>query len=205
MGRGLSGQPGDVALWKSRIRPRPSHTDLSWAGASLWWSACATALVSATGLSLRSPRGAEISPCPQAEGVMPDEATKAVPAPDVHAGHAGWRMCAPGGQCLLHVPSAVSACRSTDVVVQDQPQVALTGHQHPVQALTPCAGDPAFGNAVPSWRLDRVLMIGTPTAASTCRTTFSCGSHKRRKPALYRRFGPTSHPRTILHSILLPG
>jgi len=45
-----------------------------------------------------------------------------------------------------------------DVLTQDQPQVPFTGDQHPVQALAPGAGNPAFRDRVRprclDWRLD---------------------------------------------------
>jgi hypothetical protein len=44
-----------------------------------------------------------------------------------------------------------------DVLAQDQPQVPLTGDQHPVQALTAGTGDPSFGYRVRARRLDRCL------------------------------------------------
>jgi hypothetical protein len=44
-----------------------------------------------------------------------------------------------------------------DVLIKDQPQVPLAGDQHPIQALAPAAGDPAFRDRVRARRLDRRL------------------------------------------------
>jgi len=47
-----------------------------------------------------------------------------------------------------------------DVLVKDQPQVALASYQHPVQALAADAGDPAFAGGVRTG----VLMVRIPAA-----------------------------------------
>jgi len=44
---------------------------------------------------------------------------------------------------------------------KDQAQVPLTSDQHPVQALTACAGNPAFRDRVRPRRPDRLCMPKT--------------------------------------------
>jgi hypothetical protein len=62
----------------------------------------------------------------------------------------------------------------TGVLAEDQPQVLLAGDQHPVQALAPGAGDPAFGDgsadaAASSWT---ALSYGArPICGRSCAST----------------------------------
>ncbi len=61
-------------------------------------------------------------------------------------------------QCLVRPVRVVV----TGVLVKDQPQVPLAGDQHPVQALAPGAGDPAFRDRVAPYRqLHPFRTIGT--------------------------------------------
>ena len=68
-----------------------------------------------------------------------------------------WADAPPGGRVLLQRP-----VRPVDVVVagvlaEDQPQVPSAGDQHPVQALAPGAGHPAFRDRIRAGRLERGL------------------------------------------------
>jgi hypothetical protein len=51
--------------------------------------------------------------------------------------------------------------------IKDQPQVPLAGDQHPVQALTPGAGDPALAITFARGAWTGVLMIRSPAAVGT--------------------------------------
>jgi hypothetical protein len=63
----------------------------------------------------------------------------------------------PAGGCCLQCPMWPMHVVMIDVLIKDQSQVPLAGDQHPVQALTPGAGDPAFRDRVRARRLDRRL------------------------------------------------
>jgi hypothetical protein len=57
-------------------------------------------------------------------------------------------MRTPGRRVLLQRPMWPMSVVMIDVLIKDQPQVPLAGDQHPVQALAPGAGDPAFRDRV---------------------------------------------------------
>jgi hypothetical protein len=89
--------------------------------------------------------------------VFVDQAAEAAPPQNARTGRfCGW-MGAPGGRVLLQRPVRPTTVVVIDVFAQDQPQVPFAGDQHPVQALAPCTGDPAFGGRVRTRRWDRGL------------------------------------------------
>src|SRR5215470_17881783 len=90
-------------------------------------------------------------------GIFADQAAEPVPPqdPDIRV-HNGW-MLAPGGRALAERPVRAMNVIVLDVLTQDQPQVPLAGDQHPVQALTPGAGNPPFRDRVRTRRLNRCL------------------------------------------------
>jgi hypothetical protein len=95
-------------------------------------------------------------------GIFVDQAAEPVPPqdPDILA-HSGLRLT-PSGRALAQRPVRAMNIIVLDVLTQDQPQVPLAGDQHPVQALTAGAGNPAFGDRVaPHRQLHPVRMIGT--------------------------------------------
>ena len=71
-------------------------------------------------------------------------------------------MSTPGRRALVQRPVRPMDVVVIDVLTQDQPQVSFAGDQHPVQALSAGAGDPAFsGRIAPHRQLHPIRMIGT--------------------------------------------
>jgi hypothetical protein len=89
--------------------------------------------------------------------VFADEAAEPLPAQNLHTGHTARCMHASCGQVLLQHPVRPVRIVVIGIFAEDQPQVPLAGDQHPVQALTAGAGDPAFRNGVRPWRPHRCL------------------------------------------------
>ena len=73
--------------------------------------------------------------------VFVDHVTEPIPAQKPHTGYFHRRIQAPGGRILLQCPVRAVGVVMAGVVIEDEPQLALAGDQHPVQALAMGAGD----------------------------------------------------------------
>ena len=101
--------------------------------------------------------GAEYPVTSRDLGIFVDQAAESV-APQDPGGraHSG-RMLTLIWRSLAQRPVRPVRIEVLDVLAQDQAQVPLAGDQHPVQALTACAGNPAFRDRVRTRRLHRRL------------------------------------------------
>src|SRR5204862_3635437 len=87
--------------------------------------------------------------------VFVDQAAEPVTAQNAHTGHFRRLMRTPGGWVLPQRPVRPVRVVVVGVLAEDQPRVAFTGYQHPVQALAAHAGDPSFSDRVRAGRTDR--------------------------------------------------
>ena len=96
-----------------------------------------------------------------------DQAAESVP-PE-HADTCTFRqgIGSPGRRILLQRPVRPVGVVVIGVLAGDEPQMAFTSDQHPVQAFAAGAADPAFGDRVRRGACTGVLMMRTPTAANT--------------------------------------
>jgi hypothetical protein len=102
--------------------------------------------------------------------ILVNQATEAIPAPN--AGGSRNRIRPSPAFDSPGRTEREASVRSFVVVVphvfvEDTFKVASTPDQHPVQALLPDRPYPALGEGVGVWRLDRVVMIWMPSAATT--------------------------------------
>ena len=86
-----------------------------------------------------------------------NQAAEPVPAHNTSTRLFAGRMHPPGGRVLLQRPVRPMDVVVVGVLAEDQPQVPSAGDQHPVQALAPGAGHPAFRDRIRAGRLERGL------------------------------------------------
>lgn len=65
-------------------------------------------------------------------GILPDQSTEPVPAPNPDVCVRSWWMRAPGRRVLLQRPVEAVGVAVIGVFAKDQPQVPFAGDQHPV-------------------------------------------------------------------------
>jgi len=95
-------------------------------------------------------------------GVFVDQAAEPVPPQNPDTCACGGRTLASGGRVLVQRPVRPMGVVMVGVLAENRLQVPFAGDQHPVQALAPCAGDPAFGYSVaPHRQLHPIRAIGT--------------------------------------------
>ena len=102
-------------------------------------------------------------------------------------------MRAPGGRALLQRPVRPVCVVVIDVPAENEPEMPFARDQHPVQALTPGAGDPPLGDRVRARRGGRRGRPGNRRA----RTPFPGSSHSFLSPGQTSSLSP-GHPRASL-------
>jgi hypothetical protein len=81
-------------------------------------------------------------------GVFVDQAAEPAPPQNLDTCACCGRVRASGGRILVQRPVGAVGVVVIGVFAENQLQVPLAGDQHPVEALAPGAGDPAFGYGV---------------------------------------------------------